>query len=73
MNDVEGRRTLLWEMNGTEGIEDGNKNQRGHYSINHSFMAKAIVCISTEIESNQEFIHSILTRPLDACCCPLPN
>lgn len=33
MNDVEGRRTLLWEMNGTEGIEDGNKNQRGHYSI----------------------------------------
>lgn len=33
MNDAEGRRTLLWEMNGSECIEDGNKNQRGHYSI----------------------------------------
>lgn len=33
MNDADGRKTLLCEMNGTEGIEDGNKNQSGHYSI----------------------------------------
>ena len=33
MNDVEGRRTVLCEMNGTKGIEDENKNQRGRHSI----------------------------------------
>lgn len=27
MNDAEGRKTLLCEMNVTEGIEDGNKDQ----------------------------------------------
>lgn len=68
MNDAEGRKTLLCEMNVTEGIEDGNKDQGAILALNQSFMTKVLVCVSTEIESNQEFLHPILTLPLHACC-----
>lgn len=67
MNDAEGRKTLLCEMTVTEGIEDWNKNQGAILALNQSFMTKVLVCVSTEIESNQEFLHPTLTLPLHAC------
>lgn len=45
MNDAEGRKTLLCEMNVTEGIEDGNKNQGAILALNQSFMTNVLVCV----------------------------